>query len=294
MNQLAVSPQRSFGVFLSSLFVLLAIMSYQVKDPLTGRTIFGNVVFTVYSPVQRVVAGSFREVVDLGRNYLVLSGAARENEKLKREVADLRIRLAAGSHERIENERLRKILELREKLPYGLLAGEVIGRDATPLVSETLTVNRGIRSGVRRQMPVVTPEGIVGITISVDLFTSKVQLITDSSASIGAMLQKSRVAGILSGLGGGRCVLRFLPMNANLSRGDLVITSGQDGIFPEGMPVGRITGQIYESSIYRSAEVAPFQIFSSLDEVIFLVQSKVNKGSTTPAATGENGPSINQ
>jgi rod shape-determining protein MreC len=97
-------------------------------------------------------------------------------------------------------------------------------------------------------------------------------LITDASASFGAMLQNGRVAGILQGAGGGRCVLRFLPSGAVFKKGDLVVTSGQDKIFPEGLNIGRVAQSLHESEFYKSAEVAPFQNFSALDEVVFLLQ----------------------
>ncbi len=189
---------------------------------------------------------------------------------MRKEVSELRIKLATVGEQTRENERLRKILDLHDKVQYELIVGEIVGRDAKSPVSDTIVVNRGTRQGIKREMPVVTPDGIVGITMNADVRTSKVQLITDASASVGAMLASSRVAGILSGLGGGRCVLHYLPLNAIFKKGDLVNTSGQDGIFPIGLPIGRVTTQINESSLYKSVEIAPFPNFSSLEEVVFL------------------------
>jgi len=186
----------------------------------------------------------------------------------------LRRQMAAVSEQTRENERLRKILDLSEKVQYHLVVGEVIGRDARATVSDTIVANRGLRQGVGRETPVVTPIGIVGMTIAVDLFTSKVQLITDADASVGAMLQKDRTAGILAGAGNGRCILRYLPLNLNAKAGDLIVTSGQDGIFPEGLPIGRVGKQIKESVLYISLEILPFQNVSSLAEVVFLSPSK--------------------
>jgi rod shape-determining protein MreC len=192
--------------------------------------------------------------------------------------------MAAVSEQTRENERLRKILELSEKVQYQLIVGEVIGRDAKSTVSDTIVANRGSRQGVLREMPVVTPIGIVGMTIAVDLFTSKVQLVTDAGASVGAMLQKDRTAGILSGTGNGRCILRYLPINVNAKGGDLVVTSGQDGVFPEGLPVGRVGIEVKESPLYKSLEILPFQNVSSLAEVVFLSPSRQTIA-TLPAPT---------
>jgi rod shape-determining protein MreC len=265
-----VSPRASFGIFLLALFLLLAIMSYQITDGKTGRTVLGAVLFRIFSPVQLFAHSGTSGISDAVRTYFSLVETNKENAVLRKEVSELRIKLATVGEQTRENERLRKILDLHDKVQYELIVGEIVGRDAKSPVSDTIVVNRGTRQGIKREMPVVTPDGIVGITMNADVLTSKVQLITDASASVGAMLASSRVAGILSGLGGGRCVLHYLPLNAIFKKGDLVNTSGQDGIFPIGLPIGRVTTQINESSLYKSVEIAPFPNFSSLEEVVFL------------------------
>lgn len=170
------------------------------------------------------------------------------------------------------------MLELEKRLPYSLLAGEVIGRDARS-ISSTLSANRGKKEGIRTDMAVVTPEGVVGKTIQVATTTSRVQLITDSASSIGVMLERTKIAGILAGTGGQSCVLRYLPMVSDVKVGDLVTTSGQDGVFPSGLPVGKVSRLVKESDLYKSAEVAPYQEFSSLRELIFISQTST----TAPA-----------
>jgi len=270
MEQVGLSPRTSLGVVVVSLFVLLALMSYQVTDPETGQTVLASVAFRLFSPFQLIVSEAFGGVAGVFRNYIGLVGANKENVKLKRELDELKIQLEAQSQQNRENERLRRILQFGERLPYRAIAGEIIGRDPKPAMSETVTANRGGRHGIKREMPVVTPEGVIGITILTGPFTSKIQLITDASSSIGAMIQSSRTSGILSGTGNGRCVLKFLPINVIVQKGEAIVTSGQDGIFPEGLPVGRVVRTVTESEFYRSAEVEPYQDFSSVREVIFL------------------------
>lgn len=233
----------------------------------------GNVLFRIFSPLQLGVSASVGAVVYVFQNYFALSGANQENQRLKKELTDLKIKLAATAHESSENERLRQILQLRTKLPYNLLAGEVIGRDARADLSDTVTVNRGTAQGVRLQTPAVTPGCIVGMTIQVAARTSRIQLITDPSSSVGAMLKRERVSGILSGIGGEVCVLKFLPIRTDVKKDDVVVTSGQDGIFPAGLTIGKVTRLLKESEYYKSAEVVPLQNFSSLKEVVFLLQT---------------------
>jgi rod shape-determining protein MreC len=271
MAETALTSRKTLGMFLTSLFLLLVFMSYQVTDATTGRTVLGNVLFRLFSPVQLGVAASARTVVYVVQNYFALAGANVENQRLKKELAELKIRLATASSQSSEVERLRQILELRPKLPYTLIAAEVIGHDARSDLSDTITVNRGLSQGVNVQTPAVTPTCIVGITIQVASGTSRIQLITDPSSSVGAMLRQERVSGILSGLGGEVCVLKFLPIRTNVKKDDVVVTSGQDGIFPEGLAIGKVTRILKESQYYRSAEVVPLQNFSSLKEIVFLL-----------------------
>lgn len=272
MAETALTGRKTLGTFLTSLFVLLVFMSYQVTDPSTGRTVLGNALFRIFSPLQLGVSGSFSAVVNVVQNYVALAGASQENQRLKKELTELKIKLAATAHESSENERLRQILQLRTKLPYHLLAGEVIGRDARADLSDTVTVNRGTSQGVGLQTPAVTPGCVVGMTIQVAARTSRIQLITDPSSSVGAMLKRERVSGILSGLGGEVCVLKFLPIRTDVKKDDIVVTSGQDGIFPGGLAIGKVTRLLKESQYYKSAEVVPLQNFSSLKEVVFLLQ----------------------
>jgi rod shape-determining protein MreC len=122
-------------------------------------------------------------------------------------------------------------------------------------------------------MPVVTPSGVVGMIIDASPFSSKVQLMSDVSSSIGAMLSRNNTAGILSGTGTELCVLKYLPLNADIKVGDAVVTSGQDGIFPEGFPIGKVA-KIVKEELYVSAEVTPYQSSAALKEIVVLLQTK--------------------
>ncbi len=266
--------QKPITIFIASLLTLLILMSYQVTDEATGRTVLGNVIFSLLSPVQMGASSAVTGIWDTGARYFDLVNTNQENQRLVREVDELKIRLQANERERQENERLREILNLREKLPLKLVAGEVIGGTAKAPVSRIVSINRGTRDGVRTQMPVVTPASVVGMTIEVSPFSSKVQLISDASSSIGAMLSRNSSAGILSGTGKSElCLLKYLPLNADIKVGDPVITSGQDGIFPEGFPVGKVN-RILKEELSVSAEVTPYQSSAALKEIVVLLQNR--------------------
>jgi rod shape-determining protein MreC len=270
MDSIDAVPRRSFPIFVSSLILLLAVMSYQISDPITGRSVLVSVGYRLFSPIQNSLAATYSGTINAVRTYFFLSNTNQENQRLLHENSELKVKLRLAEEIRKENNRLRRLLALKDKLPYELLAGEVTARDAKASQSRTLVVNRGARNGIRTMMPVISADGVVGMTIFVDVFSSKLLMITDASANIGAMLDRGRVAGILSGDGRDSCILKFLPINVDVKKGDLVVTSGQEGIFPEGLPVGRVLQQINESTMYRSVEVVPFQNFTSVNEVLFL------------------------
>jgi rod shape-determining protein MreC len=265
--------QKPISVFIAALLTLLILMSYQVADKITGRTVLGNVIFTLLSPIQSGATSSVNSVWNTCVRYFDLVNTNQKNQQLTHEVDELKIRLQASMREHDENQRLREILNLREKLPLKLVAGEVIGGTAKAPISRIISINRGAKDGVAEQMPVVTPSGVVGMIIQASPVSSKVQLMSDVSSSIGAMLSRNTTAGILSGTGTELCLLKYLPLNADIKVGDAVVTSGQDGIFPEGFPIGKVT-KLVKEELYVSAEVTPYQSSAALKEIVVLLQTK--------------------
>jgi rod shape-determining protein MreC len=265
--------QKPITIFIVALLTLLIMMSYQVADETTGRTVLGNVIFTLLSPIQSGTTSTVNSVWNTCVRYFDLVNTNKKNQQLTQEVDELKIRLQASLRERDENQRLREILNLREKLPLKLVAGEVIGGTAKAPISRIISINRGTKDGVKVQMPVVTPSGIVGMIIEASPVSSKVQLMSDVSSSIGAMLSRNLTAGILSGTGTELCLLKYLPLNADIKVGDAVVSSGQDGIFPEGFRIGKVT-KILKEELYVSAEVTPYQSSAALKEVVILLQTK--------------------
>jgi rod shape-determining protein MreC len=281
MAGVGLTIQKPIIIFIASLLTLLILMSYQVTDETTGRTVLGNVIFTLLSPIQSGGTSLVNTAWNTGVRYFDLVKTNEKNQQLTHEVEELKIRLQASLRERDENQRLREILNLREKLPLNLVAGEVIGGTAKAPISRIISINRGSKDGVQPQMPVVTPSGIVGMTIEASPFSAKVQLMSDVSSSIGAMLSRNNTAGILSGTGTELCLLKYLPLNADIKVGDPVVASGQDGIFPEGFPIGKVS-QIKKEELYVGAEVTPYQSSASLKEIVVLLKTKNQESGTKP------------
>src|SRR5262245_11883354 len=118
MVEAALRNRRPLAVFIASLLLLLIVMSYQVTDNATGRTVLGNILFQVFSPLQSGVSTGVYSLSDAIHKYFDLVHANEENEALRRELSELKIRVAADAHQKEDNERLRKMLGLEQRLPY--------------------------------------------------------------------------------------------------------------------------------------------------------------------------------
>jgi len=202
------------------------------------------------------------------------------------EAGSLRQRIADLERERdalvAENVRLREAerenVTLREQLGYqqmnpqlDLLPAEVVGRDPTNLL-RFLIIDQGAQDGVRTDMTVVTPRGLVGRIAQVGPNWARVLLITDVSSSVNAMVQRSRTTGVIQGHVGGRLVMRYIPQGESVQVNDLILTSGLGGGFPKGLLVGRVI-EVRQKDIemFQEAEVQSAVGFHRLEQVLVVL-----------------------
>lgn len=225
------------------------------------------------SPFLKLSSLMASTVSSLWKGYVDLRGLHWENLRLKEEIERLHNRLDALQEAALENERLRSLLDLQGRVPTRAIAARVIGNDATNWF-KTLLIDKGFKAGIRRNMPVVAPEGLVGRVVEVTALSSKVQFITDPLSAVGAIIQRSRVTAVA--VGHPRAVLRlkYLPLTADVVAGDRAITSGMGGVFPKGIYIGEVTWTKRPSgAIFQEAEVAPGVDFSRLEEVMVLTET---------------------
>lgn len=174
-----------------------------------------------------------------------------------------------------ENIRLRKLLAFKESFSYELVPAQVIGRDPTNWFN-TLLINRGSNSGIEKNMAVITPQGLVGRLMEVAPLWSRVLLILDQRSSVAALVQRSRVQGVVEG-GWKLCHMNYLGPEADIREGDLIVTSGlEGGFFPKGLLIGEVTriSQVH-SGLLLSAEVEPQAEFAKLEEVLVIKCAKL-------------------
>jgi len=260
---------RRYGILLAVLLVSFLLLTVQTRGGGTGRA--GELVAIVLTPVQSLLVRVHRGALGFWANYLDWKSVRRENEVLRGENEQLRVQTLQAGETREENTRLRRLLVLRDRLPLATVAGEVIGREAGGWV-RSLTVNRGRSDGIAQQTPVIMPDGLVGRVVQVHRGAAVIQLLNDPASTVGAVVQRTRTAGLVEGDAGGAVRFKFMARDgASVAPGDLVVTSGLGTLFPKGLPVGRVVKiEDKGSALFHFAVLAPAVDFSRVEEVLLV------------------------
>jgi rod shape-determining protein MreC len=260
---------RRYGLLVAVLLVCLLLLTVQTRGGGTGRA--ADVVAILTTPVQIVLTKIHRGAVAMWVGYREWRTAWSENTQLRAENERLRVQSLQVAETRDENERLRRLLGLRQRLPMATMSGEVIAREAGGWV-RSLTVNRGTSEGVATQTPVIVPDGLVGRVVRVRPGASVVQLLNDPASTVGAMVQRTRTPGLVEGDPGGAVRFKYMARDgAGILVGDILVTSGQGNVFPKGLPVGRVIAiEDKGSALFHFAVLAPVVDFGRVEEVLLL------------------------
>ncbi|HEY7252441.1 MAG TPA: rod shape-determining protein MreC [Methylomirabilota bacterium] len=260
---------RRYGILLAVLLVSLLLLTVQTRGGGTGRA--GELVAIVVTPVQSLLVRIHRGALGFWANYVDWKAVRRENAVLRGENEQLRVMSLQAGETREENARLRRLLVLKNRLPLSTLAGEVIGREAGGWV-RSLTVNRGRGDGIVQQTPVIVPDGLVGRVVQVHRGAAVIQLLNDPASTVGAVVLRTRTAGLVEGDAGGTVRFKFMARDgASVVPGDLVVTSGLGTLFPKGLPVGRVVKiEDKGSALFHFAVLAPAVDFSRVEEVLLV------------------------
>lgn len=260
---------RRYGILLAVLLVSLLLLTVQTRGGGTGRA--GELIALVVTPVQSLLVRVHRGAIGFWANYLDWKLVRRENITLRAENEELRVQALQTGETREENARLRRLLVLKDRLPLATVAGEVIGREAGGWV-RSLTINRGRGDGIAQQTPVIVPNGLVGRVVQVHRGAAVVQLLNDPASTVGAVVQRTRTAGLVEGDAGGAVRFKFMARDgATVAPGDLVVTSGLGTLFPKGLPVGRVVRiEDKGSALFHFAVLAPVVDFSRVEEVLLV------------------------
>lgn len=265
--------RRTGPLLVAALLVHLLLVSLQVNTA-GGGTVFRAVIFGVFGQLQRAVGGAASGVTDAWSRYVALWHVYDENQVLRAQLGQLEVQLQQQRALALRGERLEALLELRPRIVERTLAADIVAGDATSWF-RTVTIDRGTADGVRADMAVLAPRGLVGRVTGQPAPTAhaaRVQLLVDRSAAAAAAIERTRTGGVVVGEDGATLRMDYVSAVAEVRVGDVVVSSGLDGIYPKGFVIGEVVSVARGSGIYQDVRVRPAVDFSALEEVLVIVE----------------------
>ena len=264
--------QRTGYLFVAVMLAHVILISAQVQSK-SGVSLISYVAFGIFAEVQRATS-AVAGVVERGwSGYVALRGVKEENDALKRDLAAARVRVQEQQAIADRTRGLERLLDLKSRLDLKTTGAEVIAA-GTMLDFRAVTINKGAMRGLKADMAVISPDGVVGRIVAASPGASQVQLLTDVNAAAGAIIERSRAQGIIIGAGDKGFLLDKVSEIADISVGDRVLTSGIEGafaIYPKGYLIGTVESVKKVGSAFSEIRVRPAVDFSSLEDVLVVL-----------------------
>lgn len=280
---------ESFFVRFKNALVLVAVLlaqtialAIQVRRPVESGapdshdvTLMRYWVVSTVTPLERFFHGIGYNVRGGWFDYIDLRHTRKQNADLKLEIARLRLEQAALSEDAIQGHRLQSLLSFKENYISSTVAAQVIGTSGSDL-SHVIYIDKGSDDGLKPDMAVITPDGIVGKLRDVFPHTSQVLLINDQTSGAGVLLESTRIRAILRGSAAGRIEINNLTSDARIKPGETVLTSGGDQVYPRGLPVGTIESIVPDPDHqpYTLIQLRPAAKLDQLEEVLVITGSQ--------------------
>ncbi len=284
------SRHRSLALLAGVLLVQIMMLAVQIKRDSRGRLIRVWAVSAV-TPFERTGAWGFGKVRGVWQHYFALQSTVRENEALRIENDALKLAISQLQSKAAEADRLGLLLHFKLNNEKAAMVGaRVIGASAGT-ASRTIEIDRGERDGIRRNQPVITPDGAVGKVIEVYRDSAQVLLLTDKDSGVGAMLVDSRIQSPVGGTGELMLYMKYVAAEDTVNVGEKIVTSGMDKIFPRDVPVGTVV-EVRPGTPFKQVRVAPAAKLDRLEEVfVLLTQEPVEfqKEAETPSNAASSG-----
>jgi rod shape-determining protein MreC len=273
--------QRTAVLFIAVMLGHILLISAQVNSK-SGIPILEVATFGAFSEVQRAASSGIGGLHGAWSGYANLRGIRSENEQLKRQLGELQVQVQQERAAAQRAHQLESLLGVQQQLLVKTVAAGVIGAGASPDF-RTATINRGSGDGLKANMSVIAPTGVVGRIVTVAPRASKVQLLVDRNAGAGALVERSRAQGVVLGAGEDLLRMEYVSGVADVKPGDTIVTSGIDGIYPKGFVIGKVETVDKGNGIYKIIRVRPSVDFNRLEEVLVVT--------TPPEATVAEGVS---
>lgn len=241
-------------------------------------------VLGIAMPVEEGFSAVGHGTRQLWHDYINVAGLRHENEALRADNERLHLEEIHMSEDAAQAHRLQSLLDFKEHFPTHTLAAQVVGSSGSEQ-SRVLYIDKGAEDGVRPDMAVISADGVVGKVRDVFRGTAQVLLINDEMSGVGALLEKSRLFGVVKGTAAGTVILDHIMSDEKVEKGEAVVTSGGDRIFPKGLPVGTVADVSPGSDLFLNIRVRPAADLSRLEEVLVVTD-------TSPAQTesADNAP----
>ncbi len=263
------SRQRPFPLLVTVVLVQVLLLAFQIKRDNDVRLVRVWAV-EILTPLQRAATWSISSVRGGWRNYIDLRRTHAENEFLKAQVDKLQLQNRQLESRAAEADRLAALLNFKQShTEVPMLVAQVIGASAD-LASRTIFINRGEHDHLRRNLPVITPDGVVGKIVEVLPGSSQVLLISDQNSGVGALFAETRTHGVVKGTSDPLLRLEYIANEEKVHVGELVVTSGEDKIYPKDLPVGTVTA-VKPGNPFQVITVEPAARLDRLEDVIVLM-----------------------
>lgn len=260
---------RNLTTLLVVIAAQLVLIAYQVKSGQDTRLLRVWSI-TAVTPLARFVDAIRAGTVGFVEDYFILLKAREENRQLKGDLDKLKLENQFLKTQLGDGERAKALAVFQTRIPSKTMAARVIA-NATGANSKVVYVDLGMVAGIKPGMAVITPDGIVGKVLAVYPTASQVMLITDPSFAAGVISEKGRVRGALKGQGHGTLLVDYVPLEFKIENGERFFTSGDDRIFPKGLPVGEVK-MTRPGRIYKEVFVVPSGFKNGLEEVLIVVE----------------------
>lgn len=225
------------------------------------------------TPFERGLVWIQNSTSGLWRNYAYLRGVRAENRDLKAQIEEMRLTQVRLTEDAAQARRLQNLLAFKEQFVSKTVAAQVIGSSGSDL-SRVIYIDKGESSGIGPDMAVMTADGIVGKVLMVYSSVAQVLLINDQSSGVGAILEKTRLQGVLRGTANGEVALERVMSDEQVQAGETVLTSGGDQIFPKGLPVGTVANVVNGKDLFLNIKIKTAANLSKLEEVLVLVEKQ--------------------
>ena len=266
---------RNLTILIGILFLQVLGLAVQVKRSSENESSRLIRIWAVnaITPFEKGIVWVQQGSGNLWHSYFYLRGVRQENRDLRQKIQQMEIEQVRLSEDANQARRLQALLGFKEQFIAKTVAAQVIGSSGSEQ-SRSVYIDKGANVGLRPDMAVITGDGVVGKTLRVFQSTSQVLLVNDQTSGVGAIMEKSRLQGILRGTPAGEIVLEKVMSDEPVQPGDRVLTSGGDQIFPKGLPVGTVTKISPGSELFLNIRVKPTADLSRLEEVLVITQQQ--------------------